>query len=173
MRVRFDPDKAAECAARMIARARSYKGMRSAVIYGERWVSCKVRALNPRRRSATETTRRCAASAFADEPARLSNRDVFSEMPIETHGRHIVIDHGRVHLQSAHVFTPGLRASVGDFRTRPGDEVVYSAGEAGCVSVSRAEGFDHRDFASSSATRSRCREDGSILAMQPMINLNR
>ena len=61
-----------------------------------------------------------AAPAFADETAEtFESRVPRSEMQIETHGRRVVIDRGRIHLQSAHVFAPGLRANVRDFRPGP------------------------------------------------------
>ena len=75
-----------------------------------------------------------AASAFANEAAQtFEARIPCAEMQIETHGRRVVIDRRRVHLQRAHVFAPGLRANVCDLRARASDEIVHAAGKPGCI----------------------------------------
>ena len=105
---------------------------------GEMW-SCNVRASNSCSPVATETASRSLRAPSPIKPAQTFEARIFSaEMQIETHGRRVVIDRGRVHLQCAHVFAPGLRADVSDFCARTGDEIVHAASEAGRL-------FDHRN----------------------------
>ena len=172
MRVRLDPDEAAECAAgaiveRVFVKKIAGRVRRDVVLQGA-GVEFLVAIGNG-------DSEEIAAPAFADETAETFEPRIFSaEMQIETHGRGIVIDRGRVHLQRAHVFAPGLRANVSDFRARAGDEIVHSAGEAGgnCRSNERKCSMTVT-FAKLIRDQKQMRKDRNIFAAQPVEDLNR
>ena len=127
--MRFDPDKAAERATRAIVQrvlvekiARSVR--RDVVLQGagiEFLVACR-----------DGNGQQIAAPAFPNQPAQAFEPRIFAaKVKIQTHGRRIVIDRCRIHLQRADVFAPGLGADVGDFCAGPGDQVVDSTGKTG------------------------------------------
>ena len=113
-----------------------------------------------------------AASAFAGEPAETFEAGIFSaEVQIETHGRSIVIDDCRVHLQRDDVASPVLRADVSHFRARTGDQVVHPAGETGSLLIYGTKRFDDGHLRKLVRDQKQMGKDGRVLTMQPMKNL--
>src|SRR3981081_2834862 len=93
-------------------------------------------------------------------------------MQIKTHGRSVVIDRGRVHLQRTHVLAPGLRANVSDLCAGADDEIVHATGEACYLSLYRAEMLDHRHLGQFIRDKKQMRKHRSVLAVQPMEDFN-
>src|SRR5205823_12206156 len=119
MGVRLDPDKTAEGGAgagvERVFVKKITRGMRRYVI-----LQCAgIKLLSIVR---DRNRKEVAASAFPDEAAEALEARIFSaKMQIQAHGRRVVIDNCRVHLQSDDVASPVLRADVSHFRAWAGN----------------------------------------------------
>src|SRR5437762_11099393 len=171
MGVRLYPDQSAECAAGAIVERIFVKEIaggvrRNVILQGSGieflFVCCDCDG------------EQIAASAFADKAAQtFEPRILGTEIQIQTHRRCVVIDRGRVHLQGDNVLSPVLRANVSDFGTRAGDQVVYSASEAGRARIAGAEMFYDGDLGQLVSDKQQMGKDGDSFAAQPVKDLDR
>ena len=125
MGVRFHSDEATECAAGTIVERVFVKEIARSVGRDVVLQCAGVEFLLIFRNRDRE---QIAARAFADEPAEtFKTRISRTQIQVETHGRGIMIDRGRIHLQRDDIVSPVLRAQIGNFRTGAGNQVVYAA----------------------------------------------
>src|SRR5947207_971053 len=115
-----------------------------------------------------------AAAAFAHKAAQtFEPRIPGTEIQVQTHRGRVVIDRGRVHLQRDHVLSPVLCANVGDLGPGAGDQVVYSASEAGRARIAGAEMFYDGNFGQLVSDKQQMGKDGDSFAAQPVKDLDR
>src|SRR6266566_704285 len=171
MGVRFDPDQSPERATGTIVEGILIKeiarGLRRNVVLQR----AGVEFLLVRR---DRDRQQVAPCPFAYEATQTFEPRIFrTEVQVQTHRRRIVIDRGRVHLQGHYVLSPILRANVSDFGPRAGDQVVYSASEAGRPRITRAEMLYDGNLGQFVSDKQQMRKDRNPFAAQPVKDLDR
>src|ERR1700730_1085160 len=171
MGVRLDPDKTAECATGAVVERVFVKEIAGGVRRDVVLQGAGIEFLFAVRDSDGE---KIAARAFTDKPAQtFESRISGAEMQVETHGRCVVIDRGRVHLQRAHVFAPSLRANVSDLCARAGNEIVDATSEARGLLITGREVFYYRYLRQFVGDEKQMRKDRHVVVAQPMEDLDR
>src|SRR5438045_8469600 len=94
-------------------------------------------------------------------------------MEIQTHGRSIALNGGRIDLQRGHVLVPALRANILYRRTAPDDQIIHSASETARGFAERTEMFDHGDLRHFIRDQKQMRKDRGIFIDQPVKNFDR
>src|SRR4051812_40359397 len=115
-----------------------------------------------------------APGAFSSKTAQTFEPGIrAAQMNIEAQGRGVALDRSRVDLDRERFLVPVLGADVIELRAAPGHEIVYAASEPCAVVMSGTEMFDDGDLCQLVRDEKSVRENGRILTMKPVENLDR